>query len=75
MLIPQRFRGSHGANRAKFAAHPSARAMGTGQELYGLRRDGSEFQVDVALTPIQGDGDMLLSASRMSPIESFQRRR
>ncbi len=60
MLIPQRFRGSHGANRAKFAAHPSARAMGTGQELYGLRRDGSEFQVDVALTPIQGDGDMLV---------------
>ena len=60
MLIPRRFRGRHGANRAEFAAHPSMRPMGTGQALFGLRKDGSEFQVDVALSPMQTPKGMLV---------------
>jgi PAS domain S-box-containing protein len=63
MLIPHRFRGHHGAKRAEFAADSSTRPMGTGQELFGLRKDGSEFQVDVALSPMQTrEGMLVLSA-------------
>ena len=63
MLIPARFRGQHGENRAAFAAHPSMRFMGTGQALFGLRKDGTEFQVDVALSPMPSqDGMLVLSA-------------
>jgi formate hydrogenlyase transcriptional activator len=63
MLIPHRFRGPHGAHRAEFAANPISRLMGSGQPLFGLRKDGSEFQVDVALSPLQTrEGILVLSA-------------
>jgi formate hydrogenlyase transcriptional activator len=63
LLLPQRFRGVHGAHRAEFASHASSRFMGTGQALFGLRKDGSEFQVDVALSPMQTpEGILVLSA-------------
>ena len=77
MLIPQRFRGSHGANRASLPRTPApARWALARKAFYGLRRDGSEFQVDVALTPIQGDGDMLvLSAIADVTDRKLQRRR
>ncbi len=60
MLIPQRFRVDHSANRAEFTASPSTRPMGTGQALFGRRKDGSEFQVDVSLSPMQTQDGMLV---------------
>ncbi len=55
-LIPQRFRGSHPGNRNLYFAHPVMRPMGTGLELYAKRADGSEFAVDVTLSPYEADG-------------------
>ncbi|MES2220708.1 MAG: sigma 54-interacting transcriptional regulator, partial [Acidobacteriota bacterium] len=58
-----RFRSQHGENRAEFAAHPCRRSMGAGRMLWGLRKDGSEFQVDIALAPLQTrDGIVVMSA-------------
>ena len=75
MLIPQRFRVDHSANRAEFTASPSTQPMGTGQALFGRRKDGSEFQVDVSLSPMQTqDGMLVLCATRTSPIASFPNR-
>ena len=60
MLVPRRLREQHGKNRAEFAASPSTRPMGTGQELFGLKKDGSEFLVDVALSPMHTRAGMLV---------------
>ncbi len=62
-LVPQRFRGSHEAYRRGFFVNPEARAMGSGRDLYALRKDGSEFPVEIALNPIDtADGPAVLSA-------------
>lgn len=60
MLIPQRFRIDHGANQVEFVIHPSKKSMGTGQALFGRRKDGSEFQVDVSLSPMRTQDGMLV---------------
>lgn len=53
-LIPPRFRAEHVAQRRGYAARPGSRPMGAGVELYGLRKDGSEFAADVSLSPLEG---------------------
>ena len=55
-LIPDRFRGRHPGHRDTFFEHPVMRPMGTGLELYARRADGSEFAVDVTLSPYDSDG-------------------
>jgi PAS domain S-box-containing protein len=53
VLVPERFRAQHPGYRAGFFASPSARPMGVGRDLHGRRKNGSEFPVEIGLTPIQ----------------------
>src|SRR5580698_4328327 len=52
-LIPQRFRTHHPAHRENYNAHPRTRQMGAAMNLFALRKDGSEFPVDILLKPIE----------------------
>jgi PAS domain S-box-containing protein len=63
MLMPRRFRDGHPGLRGMFNTAPQARPMGGGRDLYALRKDGSEFPVEIGLNPIETeDGTMVLSA-------------
>ena len=65
MLVPERQRGQHHGHRDRFHTQPKLRRMGSGLELNGLRRDGSEFPVEISLSPIPtGNGLIVLSAIR-----------
>jgi formate hydrogenlyase transcriptional activator len=57
MLIPERFRPRHPQRRRAYVDAPGVRSMGTGLELYGLRKDGTEFPVDIMLSPVEAGGD------------------
>jgi PAS domain S-box-containing protein len=63
ILVPEPFRGDHTAQREGYAASPQARPMGAGLELRGLRRDGSEFPVEISLSPLQTRDGLLVSAA------------
>jgi PAS domain S-box-containing protein len=63
ILVPTEIRAVHAGYRASFAAHPEARRMGVGRDLYGMRKDGSKVPVEIGLNPIHtSDGEMVLSA-------------
>lgn len=59
LLLPERFRASHVAFRQAYFRHPEQRAMGEGRDLFGLRKDGSEFPIEIGLRPF-GQGEELL---------------
>jgi len=63
VLIPDRLRDRHQHHRSDYAADPQARPMGIGLELFGRRKDGSEFPVEVSLGPLQSAEGLLLSSS------------
>ena len=63
ILLPERFRGKHPGYRREFLSAPSTRAMGAGRELFGLRKDGSEFPVEIGLNPIQTADRLLVMAT------------
>jgi PAS domain S-box-containing protein len=63
MLVPERLRAHHPAYRGGFFAHPESRLMGAGRDLFGRRKDGTEFPVEIGLNPIETDeGVLALSA-------------
>jgi diguanylate cyclase (GGDEF)-like protein/PAS domain S-box-containing protein len=63
LLIPERLGQRHAWHRSGFAAAPSVRQMGAGLELAARRKDGSEFPVEISLSPLQTDSGMVVSAS------------
>ena len=63
MLVPQRTRSHHASDRAAFFAHTESRAMGEGRDLYGVRKDGEEFPLEIGLNPIHTPDGMRVLAS------------
>jgi PAS domain S-box-containing protein len=53
-LIPERFRRNHVSHRDRYGGHPVRRPMGAGLDLFAVRKDGSEFAVDINLSPLEG---------------------
>jgi PAS domain S-box-containing protein len=65
MLVPERQRAQHHLHRESFHSRPKMRRMGSGLDLYGRRRDGSEFPVEISLSPVAtGNGAIVLSVIR-----------
>jgi PAS domain S-box-containing protein len=65
ILVPENYRGEHHHHRQNFAAAPKTRRMGANIDLYGRRRNGSEFPVEISLSPVSTEqGMIVLSAIR-----------
>lgn len=65
MLIPNRFRTKHIEHRANYSTNPTRRPMGSGINLYGRQKDGTEFSADITISPIETkEGTFVISVIR-----------
>jgi PAS domain S-box-containing protein len=62
-LVPERYRGQHERHRTGFFSQPRARAMGAGLQLHGQRRDGSEFPLEISLSPLETEEGLFVSGA------------
>ena len=60
MLLPQRFRGAHVTHRDTYYLQPQTRPMGAGPDLFGRRKNGSEFPVEIRLSPVNTEEGVLV---------------
>nr|WP_265558827.1 PAS domain S-box protein [Streptomyces hygroscopicus] len=63
ILVPGRFRGHHTEHRNGYAHNQQVRPMGAGLDLYGLRKNGTEFPVEISLSPLETSDGLLVSAA------------
>jgi PAS domain S-box-containing protein len=63
MLVPKRLRDRHPSHRHRYSVDPQVRPMGGGRELYAARKDGVEFPVEILLSPLTVESEMIVSAA------------
>lgn len=63
VLVPERFRSVHVDHRCDYVGEPRARPMGAGLDLHGRRNDGTEFPVEISLSPMRTSGGLLVTAA------------
>src|SRR5271168_2559963 len=71
-LMPERFRARHLDHREGYIRNVRLRPMGQGLELFGRRRDGTEFPIEISLSPIEG-GDQALVAAAIRDVTDRKR--